>query len=502
MENKNRAFVKEIQIDKGIFPLKSKTNKFSASESYIEYISDNLLPENAPKDFKSAIKDLYYSPINREIIKYEKIHKEIDEEKENLKNSSDDLRQNNLLAFKKVLSKYGIGNHTLMIYSPKLTSYFEEEDEKVKVSAIYNSEEKIIQVTTELIKKEIKDKPKVDLDEIRKKYNYQRPKTESIKDYIKRSTGKKDIEKEEEIKELSHEEKIKNLISESLHSITGKWVGNNFVINYKESGFLLPIDHIEINGNYLYIKSSSITNTEWWTKFTPIDQCPRFMGALNIDDEYTPYCQVGKCSEACGAEDGFVELRAGRFRLKEESNIISEKFKRLQQFLERSYRLIEDFKQTFDVEIHLNNDSNSPYLYSQIDLNSDESIIRNYIEAYNTIYPEIADIRGKVDIENFEINEDFDPVSEEGLVQEARNYSLLEMTRLATIDALNDIVKLKDGDIEGKFYLIDKGRIRYVLRPDRVEAIRDELYMGNSYFKDGFNNITNFFSTTLGGGRW
>jgi len=502
MESKNRAFVKDIQIDKGVFPLKSKSNKFSASESYIEYMSDNLLPDNAPKNFKDAIKDLYYSPVNKEIIKYEKVHKEIDEEKEKLKNFSNDLKKNNLIAFKKVLSKYGIDGNTLMIYSPKLSSYFEEEDDKVKVSAIYNSEEKIIQVKTELMK-ESKDKPKVDLEEIKKKYNYQRPKTESIRDYIKRTSNKGvDNKQIQEIKELTHEEKIKKLISESLHNITGNWLENKFIVNYKESGFLLPIDYIEINNNSIYIRSSSITNTEWWTKFIPIDQCPRFMGALNINDEYSPYCKVGKCYEACGAEDGFVELRAARFRLKEDSNVISEKFKRLQQFIDRCYRLIEEFKLTFDVDIHLNNDTNSPFLYSNIDLNSDESIIKNYIEAYNTIYPEITDIRGKIDIENFEINEDFDPVSEDGLVQEARNYSLLEMTRLATIDSLNDIIKSKNGSIEGRFYLIDKGKFRYVLRPDRVEAIRDELYMGNVYFKDGFNNIKQFFSTTLGGGRW
>ncbi|GIW23540.1 MAG: hypothetical protein KatS3mg068_2547 [Candidatus Sericytochromatia bacterium] len=40
-----------------------------------------------------------------------------------------------------------------MIYSPKLTSYFEEEDEKVKISAIYNVEDKIIQVKNRVNKK-------------------------------------------------------------------------------------------------------------------------------------------------------------------------------------------------------------------------------------------------------------------------------------------------------------------------------------------------------------
>lgn len=250
------------------------------------------------------------------------------------------------------------------------------------------------------------------------------------------------------------------------------------------------------------IKSSPITNIEFWTKFTPIHQCPRFEGALYIPDDYAPFCQQTKCNTACGADEGFVELSAARFRLNEESEIIKENFKRLQQFLDRCYSLMEEFQSLFGVDIKLDTSSTKPYFYSELYAPFDENIIQNYIEAYKTLYPEITDIRGKIDIESFTLDEDYDPLSEAGLVQEARIYNLQEMVRLAAKDILTTTVKNKDGDIDGNFYLIDNGKLRYLLKPNTIEAYRDELYMGNVSFKKGINEINNFVITTLGGGRW
>lgn len=530
----NKVLVKEIQIDKGVFPIRSKTGKMSASESYKEQFLSNALPTNAPKEFREAIPDLYYVAKELELVKYNKVHSEISHEKEYILSSysnpsEEDKRKALVESSKKVLKNYGINDKTHIIYSPQVSNKLEEQDDFCKITATYNHDEKTLFVKTELLPREKKtpqeiiiggvndidltevkdikiteqnpEPKKVDLDEIKKKYNFQKPKVESISNILKKNSGQGQEEIKEEIKSPEEQEKdnIKSLISNALQ---GTWKDNIFTINYQEAGYLVPIEKVEILGGVLRLKSSAITNTEFWTKFTPIHECPRFEGALYIPDEYAPFCQQTKCNTACGADEGFVELSAARFRLNEESEIIKNKFQRLQQYLERCYSLMEEFQGLFGVDIKLDISSSKPYFYSELYSPFEENIVQNYIEAYKTLYPEITDIRGRIDIESFTLEEDYDPLSEAGLVQESRIYNLQEMVRLASKDILTHTIKIKDGEIDGNFYLIDHGRLRYLLKPNTIEAYRDELYMGNVSFKKGINEIQNFVTTTLGGGRW
>jgi hypothetical protein len=574
-EKSSRALVKEIHIDKGVFPLKSEmTRKFSASESYKENVSIGNLPPGAPFEFKDATANLFYAPENKELISYNKLHQQISDEKAERMSKAETLTEEDkktiqLESSKKVLKDNGINDKTLLIYSPVISKKFEEKEEDETISVTFDPREKILFVKTEwqikrkteaefdddlyranvakleaenaepavqeaspedhepveaddqlITEEELQnitlsgeaekpaEKPaykKPDIEELKKKYKFQKPQGESISEILKRQQKgeSKAPEKVEVVTKIKDpEQELKDIIADALHSLPGKWENNVYKVDHKQAGYLVPVEIVALTKDSIIIKSSAITNIEWWTKFTPIDKCPRFMGALEIEDEYAPFCRLGKCNEACGAEDGFVELSAGRFRLAEDSNIIKNEFKRLQEFLDRANRLIDEFKSTFDVEIQLYPGTNSPYLYSMLKRPVDENVIRNYLEAFITIYTEITDIRGSVDIEAFTLNEDFDPVSEDGLVQESRNYGLQEMVRIGAQDLLNDVIKQKNGNVEGNFYLIDHGKMRYVLRPTRVEAVRDELYMGNVTFKKGLKDVQDFLVTTLGGGRW
>lgn len=534
--------VKEIQIEKGAFPVKSpKTGKFSAHESYKEHFLSDDLPSDAPKDFKEAIPNLYYSPTDKELISYKDLHNKIHKESENILSSinnptDEDRKKSHIEASKKVLKENGINEKTYLIYSPLFTEKLKEDDEFCRISAIYNHNEKVMYLKTKLLKSsrpkpihiedfireniksnenileqnsQVKEDKKIDLEEIKKKYNFKRPKGESFSEIVKRATGNvvtENTEKEEKeetvVKNIDPLESVKNVLSEALHTLSGKWVGNTFKVNFRESGYLLPVSSVEIVNDSIYISSSSLTNIEWWTKFTPNSQCPRYLGHLDIKDSYTPYCIDGKCIEACGAEDGFVELSAARFRLLEDAEIIRNGFKRLQEFLDRALRLSQEFNQIFNVNIQIDIKTQYPFFFTSLPLNSSEFDIKNTIEALFTIYHEITDIRGKIDIELFHINEDYDPVSEDGLIQESKNYGLQEMVRLATKDLLEEIMKERHGEIEGKFYLLDRGKMRYILRSNRVEAIRDELYMGNVTYNKGLKEVQEFLSVTLGGGRW
>ena len=527
----SQVLIKEIQIEKGYFSIKSQSGKLSASESYKEQYLAKELPLNAPKDFKDAIPDLYYAPKDSNLVKYNELHGKISTEKEELLKditnpSEEDKKKALIESSKKILKEYRINDKTYIVYSPQITKRLDENDQYYKVSVTFNLEEKVLFVKTELLPRDKKNIPqeigiddfvielpdpviestthkKIDIDEIKKKYNFKRPEVESISDILKRSSGQTNNKQNEETKtETHHENSLKEVITDSLSNYKGQWQGNSFIIDKKESGYLLAIERIELDSSKMKISSSSVTNTEMWTKFTPIHQCPRFEGALYIPDEYASYCKDAQCNTACGAEDGFVELRAARFRLIEESEIIKNQYRRLQQFLDRCYSMMEEFKSIFGVEIKLDISSHKPFFYSELYAPFEENTVRNYIEAYKTLFPEITDIRGKVDIDSFYLDEDYDPVSEDGLIQEAKTYNLQEMVRLGAEDILAQTIKNKDGKVEGKFYLIDNGKLRYLLKNHTIEAYREDLYMGNVSFKKGLNEITNFVSTTLGGGRW
>lgn len=554
------SFVKELKIDRGIFSVKTTSGKFSASESYKEQLSLGGLPPDAPKDFKLAIKNIYYAPVEKELIEYNRLHDQVTDEKNNIlshiENPTDeDRKKAQIESTKKILKANHINDKTLVVYSPILTDKFNEQDEYTRVSATYNHDEKTIYIKTELIKKtniyknviyqdnlipamdtstldKVKEiatairadakennepkienhiveghnyhyntDEKVDIEALKQKYAFKRPKVKSISEIISGKTEETNVKEDIKPENPKHQ-KIKENLSELLGYIKGEWKDNVFHVNKKDSGYLVPIEKIELFHDEIAIKSSPFTNTEWWTKFTHNMECPRYMGKLMIQDAYTNFCINGKCELACGVDEGFTELSAARFRLLEEKDIIKDGFKRLQSFLDRAFNLVNEFNETMNVNIGVYLGTQKPYFYSKSSIDLDYFELQNYISAYLTLYPEINDIRGNVDIDEFTLNDDFDPVDDSGLVQEARNYGLQEMVRLATHDLLEDVITKKAGNIDGNFYLIDHGKMRYVLKSNKVEAIRDELYMGNVSFKKGLNEIKNFISVTLGGGRW
>jgi len=508
-----RAIVKEIKLASGVFSLRSpSTNRFSAAESYRENFEKGLFPDFFPENFLEASTNLYYAPLNREVISYGQVHEQIAKEKERLTieyspKTAEEQKKILVESAKNVLRSFGINSETMLIYTPALTKILAERDEKLKITVNFDREERSLLVKTVLLKNKEKSQEEIDaelkraeLEEIKKKYKFQSPKGESIRETLNKKTNPAEAVNTFSESLDSAKGRLTEFISACL-SIPGKWADNLWTADFKAAGFLLPIQTIEIEAEKIFISSGAITNTEWWTKFTPIFQCPRFEGKLGIADDWEVFCQETRCKEACGADDGFVELSAARFRLIEESEIIRNDFRRLQEFIDRVYRLISDFNSTYGVEIHLDVTSTNPYLYAQVD-REDEVNLRNCFEAFMTLYPEITDVRGKIDIEEFSLDENFDPVSEEGLVHEAKNYALQEMVRLAAKDMLNDLIREKDGEIAGNYYLIDRGRLRYVLKGNRIECIRDELYMGNLTFKKGINEAKGFFVTTLGGGRW
>lgn len=223
----NKVLVKEIQIDKGVFPIRSKSGKMSASESYKEQFLSNLLPTNAPKEFKEAISDLYYVAKEHELVKYTEVHNQINTEKEsflsNISSPNDEEKKKALIeSSKKVLKYYGINDKTHIIYSPQVSKKLEEQDEHCKITVTYNNDEKTLFVKTELLPREkntpqeiviggindldltqikdiditphnkIPEIKKADLEEIKKKYSFQKPKVESISSILKRNSGQEE----------------------------------------------------------------------------------------------------------------------------------------------------------------------------------------------------------------------------------------------------------------------------------------------------------------------
>jgi len=297
-------------------------------------------------------------------------------------------------------------------------------------------------------------------------------------------------------------EKIKEVLMECT-GLEAEITENTVKVIPSLSGYLTPVSSIEIAGDNLFVHSSPITNTEWWQAVMPTSLCPRFMGIMDIKDDFTQSCAGGKCEEACQAEDDFVELRASRLRLKDDEEIISKRFPRLHLFLARTRRLLEETNSTYNTNIELDVDSCFPFLCASVA--SDEEALRSTLEAFKSIYPEITGVRGKVDTAEIPPTDlDFDPMDEESLVDEARYYALVEMVRCESKDLLAKLMSNKGGTIEEKYYVIEAEKLRYILYPNRIEAYRNdnELYMGTVYFNKGINEVKNYLVTILGGGRW
>lgn len=301
---------------------------------------------------------------------------------------------------------------------------------------------------------------------------------------------------------MERKELINKLVKDYF-DIEGAWDEKIFEVNTSKYGFLTPIYSItyEDKFNELLITSSPITSTEWWQTLLPVEMCPRFKGKeIIIPDEFDKFCKQGKCT-VCGASDGFVELRAARFRMNEEDEIITKRFPRLKKFIERAYRIIDEINETQETELLLDTTSNYPQIFASISY--DESIIQKYFEAFKTAYREITGIFGQIDVAVIEQTGDFeDSTEEEDLVQEARTYALREAVRMEAYTSLRNLMKNKNGSIVGNEYIIESMKVRYVMYPTRIEGYNNNLYAGSVTFEKGSNEVKDFLVTILGGGRW
>ncbi|MEZ0369642.1 MAG: hypothetical protein ACAI44_11185, partial [Candidatus Sericytochromatia bacterium] len=249
--------------------------------------------------------------------------------------------------------------------------------------------------------------------------------------------------------------------------------------------------------------SSPVTNIEWWHWFMPVNSCPRYKGTLvEIHDRYDPFCKVGGCAEACGAEDGFVDLSAGRLRLIEEATLIENIFPRLSAYLKRAQDMTETACMLEDVVIMLDTSTSVVCLHSRI--KPDPANFHKHVQAFNQLYPKITGIQGKVNTGFLPNPGEYsqDDLDEKSILEEARYYALVEAVRQESVDILKFLLAKKGGKVEEDTYHLDQDNMSYILHSNRIEAQRNSLYMGNEGFKKGVQEMQKFFQTTLGGGRW
>jgi len=293
---------------------------------------------------------------------------------------------------------------------------------------------------------------------------------------------------------------------EKLLGFNGSWnpTRNLFRVDPLSYGYLVPIKQVELEAGGVLLRSSPVTNTEWWHQFGPVSSCPRYKGQLiEIEDRYNPFCREGNCSELCHAEDGFVDLSAGRLRLQEDAEHIQHRFPRLQHFLERAEKLTEEYCQKNQVRILFDTSDNIVELRSRLRPESD-AVLTAHIQTFKELYPLITGVQGKVNTAFLPQTPDYSDVdiTDESVLEEGRYYALQEAVRQEAIDILHFLVERKGGTITENEYYMPENQMIYILWNNRIEATRKGLYMGNEGFKKGVQEIQKFFQTTLGGGRW
>lgn len=292
---------------------------------------------------------------------------------------------------------------------------------------------------------------------------------------------------------------------EHLLGFKGSWdeAQTLFRVDPLTYGYLSPIQRVEVESQGLYLISSPITNTEWWHQFMPVSGCPRLKAQwVVIKDAFHESCKAGACQEACGAEDGFVDLSAGRFRVDEEREFFNQRFPRLAFFLERAEKLLSRLKAETGCGILLNTEGSILDLRARI-LAQPEQIAK-YAEAFKQIYGAITLVQGKVSTSHLAKPGDYSDVAitEASVIEEARLYALQEAVRQEAVDILAFLVKRKGGQIIDNDYYLPVEQMTYTLLHNRIEAMRSGLYMGSEGFKKGVQELQMFFQTTLGGGRW
>jgi hypothetical protein len=250
----------------------------------------------------------------------------------------------------------------------------------------------------------------------------------------------------------------------------------------------------------IHLVSCSLTNTEWWQTFLPRQLCPRLGGALGIDDWVAPYCQAERCEEACGAEDGFVELRANRFRLAADADILRKRYPHLHDFLTRAEGIVAAQNQARTLGWQLTRQYPLPCL--EVMVPPDQLVA--HLQGLAAMWPGLTGVTTGTDIEHFPPF-DFATVdieTEDGLMAMAQHYALREILRSRTEFLFADLVAERGGEVAGHEYKL-AGGLRYVIS-HHVECFVGDKggYMGAVDFTGGLAQIRQFVATTLGGGRW
>lgn len=286
---------------------------------------------------------------------------------------------------------------------------------------------------------------------------------------------------------------------------SGSWNDDrsSFRVDPLTYGYLSPIQRVEVEPGGIHLISSPVTNTEWWHWFMPTSTCPRYKGHLvEIKDRFDPFCRAAACAEACGADDGFVDLSAGRLRLQEEALLIGNIFPRLHTYLNRAEKLTQQICQDQGVGILVDTSQNVVSLHSRLRPDPD-SFVR-HVEAYRQLYPMITGVQGKVNTAYLPQPKEYsrDDLGEQSVLEEARYHALVEAVHQEAQDMLHFLLSRKGGVIEDNIYHLNQDNMSYTLLSNRIEAARGGLYMGNEGFKKGVQELQRFFQTTLGGGRW
>lgn len=263
------------------------------------------------------------------------------------------------------------------------------------------------------------------------------------------------------------------------------------------SGPLLPLASVIREGEQVRLTSGLVTRTGWWEAFMPESCCPRYRGALAVPDSVAAFCLAGDCQSGCGAEDGFVELKANRFRLLSDQAVIDRLFPALSRFLARAGRLAEELNQIHGTLWQLNLANDRPVFAAVCP----ESALQAHVEAIQLLYPEATGVRGKVDLtqapgatlDQLDLDQDDD------LMTYAKLLAFQEAVRDEVVRELGKLAVSRGGTAQED--KVSFSGLTYYFR-EQLEAERDSLYMGRISYREGVPRIQDFVRTTLGGGRW
>lgn len=263
------------------------------------------------------------------------------------------------------------------------------------------------------------------------------------------------------------------------------------------NGPLIPLARAERDQDHVLLTSGIVTRTGWWEAFLPNARCPRFRGGIDIPDAYQAFCLTGDCPSGCGAEDGFVELKANRFRLMSDQAVIERLFPALHRFLARAGRLAEELDQIHGTLWQLNTSTDRPVFEARCP----ETAIPAHLEVIQLLYPEATGVRGKMDLTQPPVVtlDQLDLEQEDDLMTYSRLLAFQEAVRDEAVRELGKLALSRGGTANAE--KVSFSGLTYFFR-EQVEAEREGLYMGRLAYREGIPRLQEFVRTTLGGGRW